>query len=173
MDEFQIQSQWEDESQDPNGGLSTQKKAASLQVTKRSVVIVVAVATIAICAMIAVFIFGRRIEGVWIRQVDDNNTLAGMTVEVRKNNGILEGTIIAMPEGAEAFEVGQNKWIALRKTGFGIYLGKSLVSHSDGTYSYGNNDSVFTVLSGGKIMTMQSSEADVSKGSYQVWVKQK
>lgn len=173
MDKFEVQTQWENEAKSQSSGLVNQKRVTSLQVTKRSVVIIVAITLVIISAMFSVYTFSRRLEGVWVRQLDDNNTLAGMTVEVHKNNGVLEGTIIAMPEGAEAFEIGQNKWFALRKTGFGIYQGKTLVSHGDGTYSYGANDSIFKIMSTGRTMTLQSSDADVSKGSYQVWIKQK
>lgn len=172
MDKFQVQSQWENESQSPNSYLENQRKTTSLQVTKRSVIIVVVVTFIVICAMFSVYTFGRRIEGVWVRQVDDNSTLAGMTVEVRKNNGILEGKIIAMPDGAETFEVGQVKWFALEKRSFGVYQGSDL-SSNNGAYYYDDTFSLFSIKSGGNTLTVQNQGQDVSLGKFQVWVKQK
>ncbi len=177
MNQFQTQNQWENESDnivfDKNTSDSSSRKV-SVYVKKSSLILIITTFIVVIAIILSIYIFARPIEGVWIRQQDDNSTLAGMTVEVKKNNGSIDGTIIAMPEGAETFEVGQVKWFNMKKVGFGVYQGQSLGAYEDTggcVYHYDNNVSTMTILHGGDKLTLVS--PDVEKGGFQIWIKQK
>ncbi len=154
---------------------AAEKAAAEAKAKKGKKVLLVAtpIAAVVILALIALFIFGRPLDGTWIRQLDDNGTLAGMTVEVSRNGGVLEGKIISMPSGANAFEVGQTKWFEIKKVGFGKYKFYDLVSYSDGSYSYEyDRPSMIRVLPGGNRLMLTVESNDNYLGKTQVWIKQ-
>ena len=177
MSQFQTQSQsqWENDEQlniTVNDESATKPKGIS--VNKRGFFIGCGFLALVIIGLSAIYIFGRPIEGVWVRQLDSNSTLAGMTVEVRKDRGSLEGEIITMPENAYAFGVGQIKWHKIKKVGFGKYECYDL-SHTDGTnfYSYADKPSVLIISPDGKQLTLKAEESNADRGNFQVWIKQK
>lgn len=172
MSRFQTQSQWENETQQ-NGAAAFESATDNkgIQISKKGLLLGGSLLIIIFLGIIALYIFGRPIEGTWVRQMDDNSTLAGMTVEVKRDGNILEGTIISMPEGAIGFEVGQIKWFQIKKVGFGKYEFYDLIHHeTTGTYSYGTT-SILTVLQGGNQLTL-ATDGSNSRGNFQVWVKQ-
>ena len=175
MSSFQTQSQWENNAGQEllkgNDNTPT-KKDAGIQVSKKGLIIGGSIVVLVFWGIIALYMFGRPIEGVWVRQMDDNSTLAGMTVVVKRDGSMLEGVIIEMPSNAYAFEVGQIKWHMIKKVGFGKYEYYDL-THADGTdqYYYGTS-SLLTVLPGGKQLTA-TTDGSSARGNYQIWVKQK
>lgn len=174
MNRFQQQSQWENDFQqnitiEDQSGLKSRKE---ITVSKQGLIFVgVMVVLVSLC-LIALYVLGRPIEGTWTRQADDNSTLAGMKVQVRRDGALLEGEIVEMPANAYAFEVGQIKWHMIKKVGFGKYEYYDL-THADGTdqYYYGTS-SLLTVLPGGKQLTV-TTDGSSARGNYQIWVKQK
>ncbi len=179
MSSFQTQSQWENSSSvsefqidlEPDHESGLKKKTG--QNNKKALIIAGSATAIVIAVLLSVYMFARPIEGIWVRQTDTNYTVAGMTVEVRRNGRALEGVIISMPEGAEAFEVGQIKWFNIRKVGFGRYSFQDLThSDSSGSYYYHRESDILAVSSGGKNLSIITSQPD-QKGHYQVWLKNK
>ena len=181
MASFQTQSQWENENLpdieyniDSGNDSSLKKNNNRIKIRKSTLLIIASSMIVIVALLLSVYIAARPIEGVWIRQMDDNSTLAGMTVEVRKNGGVTEGVIITMPEGAEEFEVGQVKWFDIQKVGFGKYQFRDLTySGNTETYYYRNSDSdLLSVMSGGKRLTISCSDrTQRDKGAFQVWIK--
>ena len=124
---------WEQEEQhaaEANIAVETRRKPRGIRVKKKALIGVVA-AFLLLCAGIVAFAnFSRSAEGIWVRYEDDSG-LAGMSVEIRKNDGHLEGVIVAMGETTHPFQVGQVKWRDIRKVGIGKYTCYDLVYYSD------------------------------------------
>ncbi len=174
MSSFQTQSQWENDSQQRTSDSSDKsRKKRGFQVSKKVVAVISALFILALGSLGYIYTFTRTIEGTWVRQMDDNTTLAGMTVEVRRNGSRLEGVIISMPAGAESFYVGQVKWFGIRKTGFGQYAYYDLIAKDGGTeYYYGSNIDDMIINADESQLTI-SSNNDTERGQHQLWVKQK
>ena len=166
MNEFQIQNQWENDSlrvDEPMSEKDTEKKGVSVK--KGTIVLFGGAVILIIVAVLCLYLFGRPIEGVWVRQEDDTH-VAGMVVKVEKVNGTLQGTIIDMNEGIGKFDIGSVKWIEIRKTGFGRY---ELHDFDERVKQYGELPSICTVLRGGKKLILTHSTTQT--GGYQVWDK--
>ena len=177
MSHFQTQTQWEnsaeqEESIANDSASAPTRKENGIQVSKKGLIISGSIIVLVILGLLAIYMYGRSVEGIWVRQMDDNSTLAGMTVEVKRDGAMFEGVIIDMPSNAYAFEVGQVKWHLIKKVGFGKYEYYDL-SNTDGTNNY-FYDSVcsLTVLPGGKQLTISTSGSN-ARGNHQIWIKQK
>lgn len=136
--------------------------------------IAIAIIVLAIIGtMFSVYIFGRRIEGTWVRQ-DDDTHVAGMTVEVKRVNGVLQGTIIDMTDGVGTFEVGLVKWYDLKRVGFGKYELYDLIGigGSSTSYHYDGILSTIQILSGGQSLNVVNPKPG-NTGNFQIWTKQK
>lgn len=176
MSSFQTQSQWENDSDNTlteSYDLTGNQRKHGIPVNRKAIVVFFALVILVVAAGIYFYSTARSIEGIWVRQVDDNSTVAGMMIEVKNNNGTLQGTIISMPMDAIEFKVGQVKWFGIKKVGFGKYTFFDLMSYGDGaSYDYANNPDDMTVSSGGDQLTI-SSNHEVDRGAYQLWIKQK
>ena len=176
MDQFQTQSQWENETEDAlvrTTGSSKKPHRHGITINKKTILVLSALLIIGLAAGLYYYSAARSIEGIWVRQMDDNTSVAGMTVEVRRNGSRLEGVIISMPAGAESFYVGQVKWFGIHKTGFGKYEYYDLISKDNGSeYDYGSNIDDMVVSADESQLTI-SSNNDTEKGQHQLWVKQK
>ena len=150
-------------------------KKGGVTVRKRTLIVLGAAATVIVLFLLGLYLFGRPVTGVWVRQMDDNGTLAGMTVEVRRNNGTLEGRIIELPAGADSFEVGQIKWAKIKKAGYGKYQFYNLASTSNlSGISYQYVDGGYIVVAqNGDSLTIAIDTDALSLGKHQIWVKQK
>ena len=173
---FQTQSQWENESEQnalSNNDSADRHRKHGITVNKKALIIISTFLVISIVAAFVYYNSAKSIEGIWIRQMDDNTTVAGMTVEVSNNNGRLEGKIIAMPAGAAEFHVGQIKWFGIKKIGLGKYVFYDLISKEGGEkYTYSSNGDEMIVSSSGDQLTITANH-DVDRGAFQMWIKQK
>lgn len=130
---------------------------------------------IGICAIVvAIGIFfsqTRKIEGTWVRQSDDTN-IAGMTVNVEHNSGIIQ----SVPSQSDTyFKNGEVKWNSIRKVGWGKYKAYDLASYVGGKNIVDPNASTLTVSLDGKrlqIDTPFSSGLNPETGLHQVWIRQ-
>ena len=96
MNRFQQKSQWENDFQqnitlEDQSGLKSRKE---IMVSKKGLIFVGALVVLVSLCLIALYVLGRPIEGTWTRQADDNSTLAGMKVQVRRDGALLEGEIL-------------------------------------------------------------------------------
>ncbi len=166
MSSFQTQSQWENDADSiVHGSGNHSASPKGIRVNKKALVIISATFIIMIVAFFVYYSTARTIDGLWIRQMDDYNELAGMVVEVKDG----KGTIVAMPEAADAFFVGQVKWFGIRKTGFGQYECYMLCHKEDeDTYGYDNGFAKVTVSSDGSSLSSICTDSS-SKGKYQLW----
>lgn len=166
MSNFQTQSQWENENIISSQQIEDHSSLSKgIKVNKRTVIIVCFLIASVVAAGIIYFSTARSIDGLWIRQMDNYNELAGMVVEVK--NG--KGTIVAMPETADAFFVGQVKWLGIKKVGFGQYECYMLChKEEEDTYAYENGFAKVTVSSDGSTLSSVCTE-NSSKGQYQIW----
>ncbi len=175
MPNFQSQGQWENETENiilDKEQLDSLSSKVSVKIKKSSLFIIVASFVAIVAAIIAIYSFARPIEGVWVRQEDDTH-VAGMTVEVKCVNGVLQGEIIDMDEGIGTFEVGLIKWYDIKKVGFGQYQLQSLIGigGSSNTYHYDGTISHITVNRGGKSLSLTTPNSNVT-GAFQIWIKQ-
>ncbi len=165
MSSFQTQSQWENDADSiVHGSGNHSPSSKGIRVNKKALVIISATFIIMIVAFFVYYSTSRTIDGLWIRQMDDYNELAGMVVEVKDG----KGTIVSMPESADAFFVGQVKWFGIRKTGFGQYEWYSLHHYeSEDKYEYADYLTYAVVSADGS--TLSSSSESTAKGKYQLW----
>ena len=175
MAQYQSQSQWENDLQNTESPISfsTVAQPKGLVVSKKALLVGCGIALTVLCLLLLLYAFGRSVEGIWVRQSDDNSTLSGMKVEVRRNSGKLEGTIVSIPEGAYAFEEGQIKWAEIKKVGFGKYQCFDLsFLQPENIYSY-EGSTLLSIGPGGKQMTLQTMASGiVQRGRHQLWVKE-
>ncbi len=175
--DYQIQSQWENESAHiTNNGQDSSERRRGITIHKKTILIVLTVLVITLVSAFVYYSSARSIEGIWVRQMDDNTTVAGMTVQIIREDGKTQGKIISMPENAQFFEVGLIKWFGIRRTGFGQYEFYDLTNPYDdindrSTYRYSYNDSISNAIisSDGKTMTINSPGDGL--GKYQLWIK--
>ena len=149
-------------------------KRKIFRISKRFVIAIGICVVMSILTMVGLYSFGRRLEGVWIRQPDDNTNAKGMVVVVSKVDGIYQGEIIEMGNDSRLFEVGQIKWKNIRKVGFGQYECNDLIGEADTQrYYYDESLSYIKVLNGGEHLTLAARSDTTSSGRYQIWIKQK
>ncbi len=166
MSSFQTQSQWENDS----GSISTDNKNCSpstkgIKISRRIIVVICLLFAAILIAGAVYFGTARSIEGLWVRQMDDYNEVAGMVVEVKDG----KGTIVALPETADAFFIGQTKWLGIKKIGFGQYECYMLChKEADDTYGYDDGFAKVTVSSDGSSLSSICTD-NSSKGQYQLW----
>lgn len=172
---------WEQEEQhaaEANIAVETRRKLRGIRVKKKAL-IGVAAAFLLLCAGIVAFAnFSRSAEGIWVRYEDDSG-LAGMSVEIRKNDGHLEGVIVAMGETTHPFQVGQVKWKDIRKVGIGKYTCYDLAHYQDeegeDAFHYDETPSTIIVETGSKRMNLkapQNPKYQEQTGLNQTWEKQ-
>ena len=165
MSSFQAQSQWDNNSDSIiHNSENHSPSFKGIRISKKALAIISAAFIIMIASFCLYYFTARSIDGLWIRQMDDYNELAGMVVEVK--NG--KGTIVAMPDSADAFFVGQVKWFGIKKTGFGKYEWYSL-HHYEDEDKYGYADYLTYVIVSPDGTTLSSSSESVNKGKYQLW----
>lgn len=174
MNEFQTQSQWENEQHDiiNEDNSSSPQNAPHSKSPYHIYRIIGIIFVISIIAIFSIYNFARPIEGIWIRQADDNYGAEGMTIEVVKNGDFYEGKVTSDSDDSSKFKEGQVKWFQLKKVGFGLYECYDLCQYEE-TNSFGYDDviSTLTVMPGGKSLTVDSPK--FSAGAHQLWIKQK
>ena len=169
---------WEQEEQraaEADAAVETRRKPRGVRVKKRALIGTVA-AFLLLCAGIVAFAnFSRSAEGIWVRCEDDSG-LAGMTVEIRKRDGNLEGVIVAMGETTVPFQIGQVKWKDIRKVEIGKYTCYDLsYSYDKNAFYYGEAPSTIVIETGRKRMTLtvpRALDGSIQTGQYQTWEKQ-
>ena len=179
MAKFQTQGQWENESQQfqeqilDENSLEQGEQSVNQQFPYKKILLLILLAfSIAVVGILAVYANGRSIEGIWIRQADDNYGAEGMTVEVKKNGSLYEGKVIQGSDNPNKFRSGQVKWFQLRKVGFGVYEGYNLSEDEETqTFFYDDVITTWTVHFGGKSLTIET--PGNGPGAHQLWLKEK
>ena len=179
MAQFQSQGQWENESQsvpeqilDENTNEHGENVLKQKSSNKKILLLILLLFSLAVVGIAAVYMKGRSVEGIWVRQADDNYGAEGMTVEVKKVGSLYEGKVIQGSDDSTKFRSGQVKWFQLKKVGFGVYEGYNLSEEEETqTFYYDGTVSTWTVHAGGKSLTLESPGA--SAGAHQLWLKEK
>lgn len=166
-------NRWEnDKPQERTNQISQGSKQRKTITVNKSLLIGAIIAFLGICGGIVGYAnISRSAEGTWIRSEDDS-FLQGMVVEIEKENGTLQGKIIAMGDTTIPFHVGQVKWSELKKVGIGRYTCYDLTyDHGSGTFYYGTAPTEIFIAAGGKGMTLINDKNDTATGQYQTWQK--
>ncbi len=109
------------------------------------------------------------LEGIWVRQPDDNAMANGMMIEIKKENGMYVGKIVAIDDES-AMPVGTSKWSGFQKDALNVFVFYDMAiskNTSERTYFVGYG---LTSLDGN---TLTVYAPGASAGAHQVWVKQK
>ena len=109
-----------------------------------------------------------KLEGIWVRQPDDNYMANGMMVEVKKENGMYVGEVIAIDDES-GMPIGTLKWTGFQKDALNVFayydMSLSIVA-SERQYSTG-----YALISlDGDTLTIYDTQA--SLGAHQVWIRQ-
>ena len=113
---------------------------------------------------------GDPLEGNWVRY-DDDTHVAGMTVAVVNNGGVLEGHIIQMMDGIGVFNVGQVKWHNIKKVSENRYDLDDLFNINNGQAWYvADVPSHITIIKEGKRLTLVTDRKE-GTGNHQIWEK--
>ena len=113
---------------------------------------------------------GDPLEGNWVRY-DDDTHVAGMTVAVVNNGGVLEGHIIQMMDGIGIFNVGQVKWHNIKKISENRYDLDDLFNINNGqTWSVSDIPSHITIIKDGQRLTLITDRTE-GTGNHQIWEK--
>lgn len=124
MDSFKSRESNSSQSQGVGGG------GASSDSLKK--IIITIVATLALSTLFSFGILYKpmsSVEGVWVRQPDDNEMANGMIIVVRKEGAEYVGQIIANDDQA-AMETGFIKWKGFQKDSLNVF------AHQDASLSY-------------------------------------
>ena len=109
-----------------------------------------------------------RLEGIWVRQPDDNSMANGMMIEVKKENEMYVGEVVAI-DNESGMPIGTFKWRGFQKDALNVF------SYYDMSISYAASERVYKTgyalisLDGSKL-TIYAPEA--KSGAHQVWIKQ-
>lgn len=177
MGQFQTQGQWENDSINPEPFLDSSSPDEKTITPQRAgihkiYIIIAAVFITAVTSILLIYNFARPIEGIWVRQADDNIGAEGMTIEVIKNGSYYEGKVTSGSNDSSKFKEGQIKWFQLKKIGFGIYECYDLCQdETTNNFYYDGTVSTLTVMSGGKSLNLVAPKH--SAGANQIWIKQK
>lgn len=149
------------------------KKTITVHVKKKTIILSIVCALIVVIATSVAISQTRKIDGTWVRVVDDND-LTGMVVQV--SNG--QGTIIKAPSNNSrgyGFKDGQIKWANITKNGWGKYSFYDAISDDNSSKVYFDNSiSKMEVSIDGKRLTLTVEASDLAgrTGLYQEWEKQ-
>lgn len=120
--------------------------------------------------VISYFMLSKSIsslEGIWVRQHDDNPMANGMVIEVKKENGIYVGEVISIDDES-GMDIGTLKWTGFQKDALNVfaYYDMSLsVNAMERQYSVG-----YALISlDGKELTVFDPSASI--GKHQIWLK--
>lgn len=148
------------------------RRKSTIRVSK-ALLIGVVIGYILLCAGIVVFAnISRSAEGLWIRSEDDS-FVQGMTVDIKKDSGGLQGVIVAMGNTGVPFHTGQVKWSEMKQTGIGRYTCYDLTyDHGNGSYYYGAEKAEIFIEAGGKGLILINKDNGTATGQYQTWHKE-
>ncbi len=109
------------------------------------------------------------LEGDWVRQPDDNTMANGMVIEIKKQNGLYVGEVIAIDD-ERGMPIGTIKWQGFQKDGLNVF------AYYDMTLAESANDRHYNV--GYAVMSVDRGTITLynptaSAGKHQVWIKRK
>ena len=146
-------------------------KKAKQSVISIKGLIIPAIFTLALSFILAFIMLYKpigSIEGVWVRQPDDNMYANGIVVRVENSNGVRTGEVIKIDDES-AMPIGTFKWKNFQKDAlnvFGYYDMSFSENPSERTYATG-----YALVSlDGKKLTIYNPGA--SFGRNQVWIKE-
>ncbi len=127
--------------------------------------------TVAIALVVTFLILYKPIssmEGVWVRQPDDNPSANGMVIEVKKQNGLYVGEVIAIDDETE-MPIGTIKWQGFQKDALNVF------AYYDSSMSSNPAEREFGVSYG--LMSWDRKKLtlycpNVSRGQSQLWIRQ-
>lgn len=110
----------------------------------------------------------NSLEGVWVRQPDDNAMASGMVIRIEKNNGICVGEVIAIDNELE-MPIGTYKWNDFQKDALNVFTYYDMTLSANPLERFYSTGHALISLDGKKLTIYCPG---VSLGAHQVWIRE-